>query len=621
MNIADAKDLLLKRDPGFWALLKSLTDKSTQFEELFLLSALRKKARHYKVEQPENRHRTRVAIVGGCNLYPLHELLEHFCEMESQSCEIWLGAYDNYASEIMEEESELYKFRPELLIVLPNLKRCVYTGALTDSTDAQRMEAARLVNSLLVLARKAHDKTQAEIILTNFLLPGAHDLGAFRTRTLGADWTFRKLVNLELGLSAPSYVHICDIEFLGYRLGGPQAQDERAWYESKQPCSADLLVEVAREICRLIVALKRAPRKVLVTDLDNTIWGGVAAEDGLEGIELGDTSPRGEAYKAFQKYILLLKQRGVLLAVCSKNDLDKAVEPFEKHPEMVLRMKDFVSFKANWDPKSDNLRQIASELNLGLDSLVFMDDNPAEIEIVRQFTPEVATILLGPDPSQYVSTLADCRYFEPRSITQEDAGRTAQYHSEAQRKALEAAATDMPAYLDSLDMEATIREFAPADVPRLEQLINKSNQFNLTTRRRTAAEVGAVMNDKDFVGFSVRLKDRFADHGLISVLIGRQSGEVMLIDTWLMSCRVLKRQVEDEALNELARLAKLRGCARLEGVYLPTSKNGMVRDFYDRMNFTLRSEAESKREYDLSLDRFQPIPTRIKIRQRTYESV
>jgi len=309
-----------------------------------------------------------------------------------------------------------------------------------------------------------------------------------------------------------------------------------------------------------------------------------------------------------------------LLAVCSKNDLAKAAEPFEKHPEMLLRMNDFVSFKANWEPKSDNLRQIAAELNLGLDSLVFMDDNPAEIEIVRQFTPEVATILLGPDPAHYVSTLANCRYFEPRSITQEDAARTAQYQSEAQRKALQAAATDMPAYLESLSMEATIREFTPADVPRLEQLINKSNQFNLTTRRRTAAEVTAVMNNKDFVGFSVRLKDRFADHGLISILIGQRSGELMLIDTWLMSCRVLKRQVEDEVLNELARLAKLRACTRLRGMYVPTSKNEMVRDFYGRMNFTLRSETESKREYDLSLDQFQPMTTRIKIRQRTYES-
>ena len=347
--------------------------------------------------------------------------------------------------------------------------------------------------------------------------------------------------------------------------------------------------------------------------------GGVVADDGLEGIELGDTSPRGEAFKAFQKYIVSLKQRGVLLAVCSKNDFAKAAEPFQKHPEMVLKMEDIVSFKANWEPKSENIRAMAPELNLGLDSFVFVDDNPAEIEIVRQFAPEVTTLLLGPDPSNYVAQLADCRLFEPRSITSEDAERTNQYRSDAQRKTLEASVTDMASYLESLQMESVISEFTPVDVPRLAQLINKSNQFNLTTRRRSEAEVLAVMNNENFVGYSVRLKDRFGDHGLISIVIGEKVGDTMRIDTWLMSCRVLKRQVEEEVLNELARLAKLKDCQSLLGTFLPTPKNEMVRDFYARMGFTLTTESETKREFALKLDTFQSIPTKIKITHRAYE--
>ena len=291
-------------------------------------------------------------------------------------------------------------------------------------------------------------------------------------------------------------------------------------------------------------------------DLDNTLWGGVVADDGIEGIEIGDTSPRGEAFKAFQKYIATLKERGTLLAVASKNDYAVAAEVFEKHPEMVLRMDDLVSFKANWEPKSENIRQMAAELNLGLDSFAFVDDNPAEIDIVRQFVPEVETILLGPDAADYVAQLQDCRLFEPRNITAEDAERTSQYQSEVQRQALAASVTDMGAYLRSLEMKGTITEFTPVDVPRLSQLINKSNQFNLTTRRRTEADILALMKDPDYAGFSVRLKDRFGDHGLISIVIGRQEGATMLVDTWLMSCRVLKRQVEDEVLNELARLAQ-----------------------------------------------------------------
>ena len=363
-------------------------------------------------------------------------------------------------------------------------------------------------------------------------------------------------MNLELGLNAPPFVRVCDLEYLANRSGALAGEDARGWFESKQPCSPSLLVDVCREAANLILGLRTPPKKVLVLDLDNTLWGGVVADDGLEGIEIGDTSPRGEAFKAFQKYIRSLKERGVLLAVCSKNDHARAIEAFEKHPEMVLRASDFVSFKANWEPKSDNLRQMAADLDLGIDSFVFVDDNPAEIEIVRQFAPAVTTILLGDDPADYAGQLQDCRLFEPRSITREDQERTGQYRAESERQTLLASAADMDAYLESLAMEAVIREFTPVDVPRLAQLINKSNQFNLTTRRRTEAEVQALIRQPDHVGLSVRLQDRFGDHGLISIVVGRETGDSLVIDTWLMSCRVLKRQVEELVLNELARLAQ-----------------------------------------------------------------
>ena len=620
MDTSQLKKLLLDDDPAFWIQLKLLTNAARDFEELFLLSSLRKKAHARKLANPiAAPKKLRLAIVGGYSLYPLHELIEHLCEVENFPAELWQGDYDNYISEIMDDNSELYAFAPQVVFMLPAERRCTYIGHLTDARKLQQAAAKNVVDSILELARKVNEKTRAEVITTNFMLPARHDLGAFRSRTLGSDWSFRKWVNLEIGLNAPSFLHICDLEFLANRLGGLAARDERSWFESKQPCSSALLVELAREAANLIASLKRAPKKVLVLDLDNTLWGGVVADDGLEGIELGDTSPRGEAFKAFQKYIVSLKQRGVLLAVCSKNDLDKAQEPFQKHPEMVLRLDDIVSFKANWEPKSENIRAMAPELNLGLDSFVFVDDNPAEIEIVRQFAPEVTTILLSADPSDYVAQLADCRLFEPRSITNEDAGRTSQYRSDAQRKNLEASVTDMDSYLTSLEMESAMSEFVPVDVPRLSQLINKSNQFNLTTHRRSEAEVIAVMNDKNFAGFSVRLKDRFGDHGLISIIIGEKVGDAMRIDTWLMSCRVLKRGVEEEVLNELVRLARLKDCQSLLGTFLPTAKNDMVRDFYGKMGFTLTAESESKREFELKLENFQPAQTKIKVISRAYE--
>jgi len=618
MDLSKLKTLLRDGDPAFWPLLALLTRQARDFEELFLLSSLRKKAHDRKLEH-KSAKKTRLAILGGYSLYPFHELIEHVCETENFPVELWKGDYDNYIAEIMDGDSALYEFAPQVVFLLPAERRCAYMGKLTDSREQQEAEARRTVEGLLELAAKINKKTGAEIIMTNFMLPARHDPGAYRARTLGSDWSFRKFVNLELGLQAPSHLTICDWEYLAYRIGGLASRDERGWFESKQPCSPALMVEAAREVAHLIASLKRAPKKVLALDLDNTLWGGVIGDDGLEGIELGDTSPRGEAFKAFQKYVASLKERGVLLTVCSKNDYANAAEPFEKHPEMVLHLEDIVSFKANWEPKADNLRVMAAELNLGLDSFVFVDDNPAEIEIVRQFAPEVTTILLGPDPADYVGQLQDSRLFEPRTITTEDAERTSQYRSDVQRKELQASHTDMDSYLASLDMEAVISEFTPVDVPRLSQLINKSNQFNLTTRRRSEAEVIAVMNDPGQVGYSFRLKDRFGDHGLISVVIGQKSGETMQIDTWLMSCRVLKRQVEEEVLNELARLALARGCHRLEGVYLPTAKNDMVRDFYPRMGFSVLRENGSGREFELKLDTFRTIPTKIKITRRAYE--
>jgi FkbH-like protein len=617
MDLSEIKQLLLGNEPAFWSQLRGLTGQATAFEDLIVLSSMRKKAVARGLARPEGARQTlRLAVLGGYSLYPLHELLIHLLETAGISCEIFLGDYDNYVAEIMDADGALYRFQPQVVFLLPGAQRCRHSGALTDPRETVEAAAKAFAAQLTGFCNTLHERTPAEVLLGNFMLPARRDPGEFRSRTLASDWSFRKFVNLELGLTAPPFVRICDLEFLASRSGALAAEDARGWCESKQPCSPAFLVDVCREVAHLILGLRTPPKKLLALDLDNTLWGGVVADDGLEGIEIGDTSPRGEAFKAFQRYILSLKDRGVLLAVCSKNDHEKAVEPFEKHPEMVLKMKDFVSFKANWEPKSDNLRRIAAELGLGIDSFVFVDDNPAEIEIVRQFAPGVTTILLGSDPSDYAGQLKDCRMFEPRSITAEDARRTGQYLEEIERQSLLTSATDMDAYLESLAMEAVIRDFNPLDVPRLAQLINKSNQFNLTTRRRTEAEVQALIDHPGYVALSVRLEDRFGDHGLISIIIGCISGETLHVDTWLMSCRVLKRQVEETVLNELYCRARARGCTRIEGLYLATKKNDMVRDFYPRMGFQTRAVTTERGDYVLDLDAFQPIPTKIAIRDR-----
>jgi len=592
---------------------------ATSCAELLRLSMLRKKAVKAGLwpHAPETA-RLRVAVIGGCTLFPFSDILEHHLEAFGMACQLWVGSYDNYAAEILGESTGLRDFKPEVTVFLPASRRCVSTGSLADPVEIHRSSAETHVKELLGLCRALNEATGSEVVLTNYLLPGRMDPGPFRARSLGSPWAFRKWVNLELGLRAPAYVQICDVEHLGCRVGNLNAFDDRAWFETKQPFAPDMTGLVAREAALQIRSLKRGPKKVLVMDLDNTLWGGVLADDGLEGIELGDTSPRGEAYKAFQKHVKALMERGVLLAVCSKNESTLAVEPFERHPDMVLKRADIIAFKANWKPKPENLVEIAKELNLGLDSLVFVDDNPAEIDIVRKFLPEVEAVLLGDDPSAFVGILEDSRFFEPHNLTREDATRVDQYRQEQARQQFCAGEKDIRSYLCSLEMHASIEPFQAVDVPRLAQLINKTNQFNLTNRRRAEGEVAALVGDPRHPAFSVRLWDRFGDYGLIQILIGEVKDNALHIDTWLMSCRVLKRGVEALAINECVRLARQLNLGQVIGRYIPTSKNMMVSSIFLDMGFRLVPGTQGEvAEYELEVSDYHDQKHEISIKSRS----
>jgi len=617
-QIEDLKSFLRAKDLRFYSVLLEATAVVTAFDVAITLSTMRRRARASGLF-PTGAKPLRIAVVGGASLRPFADLLEHFtATLAGFEVLLWIGDYDNYIFEIVDEDSELYQFNPEVVLILPSEARCRFTGTFVDPLEIQREQADTVVDDLLELCKTVHDKSGAEIVLGNFRLPPSFDPGSARFTSLSSDYAFRKYVNLQLGFRSPSFVQICDIEFLANRLGTQKAIDDRTWFESKQPFSMDLAVLVAREFAQIVKSMRQAAKKVVVLDLDNTLWGGVVGDDGLEGIEVGTTSPRGEAYRHFQQYLLSLTERGVLLAVCSKNDHDKAVEPFLKLPEMVLRLSDIVNFKANWEPKSENIRQIATELNLGLDSFVFVDDNPAEIDIVKQFVPEVTCIWVGDDPSFFASMLQDSRLFEFRSVTKEDLGRVDLYRQEAKRQELQSTATDMGAYLSSLQMVADVSSFASIDCPRIAQLINKSNQFNLTTRRRTEAEVHDIASSPDKSAFIVRLQDRFGDHGLIAVVIGQVAGKDFIVDTWLMSCRVLKRQVEEITMNEIVRRAKENGCDRVVGVYRPTAKNGMVKELYPRFGFATIESSNDETRFGLDIDAYNEIETKIRIQEVTH---
>ena len=374
------------------------------------------------------------------------------------------------------------------------------------------------------------------------------------------------------------------------RYGIDAWHDPRLWHRSKQEISPAAVPMYGDLVARLLAAAQGRSYKCLVLDLDNTLWGGVIGDDGLNGIVIGQGSAGGEAFAAFQSYAVQLAERGVILAVCSKNDEANALAPFVDHPEMILKQTHISVFVANWRDKAANIRDIAGALNIGLDAIVFADDNPFERALVRRELPTVAVPELPDDPASYARCLSDAGYFEGLAVTIEDRERTRLYAENSRRAALHAVASDLDSYLRSLEMRLLWRRFDTLGLKRIVQLINKTNQFNLTTRRYAEPEVAALIDDPDAFGLQFRLVDSFGDNGIIAVVIGRRSdAETVEIDTWLMSCRVLGRHVEEATLAVVAQTAQAMGASRLVGRYAPTAKNHMVADLYPRLGFVSRA--------------------------------
>ena len=396
------------------------------------------------------------------------------------------------------------------------------------------------------------------------------------------------------------------------RDGTAAWHDPMLWHRAKQEVHLGAATLYGDLVGRLLAARQGRSRKALVLDLDNTLWGGVIGDDGLAGIVVGQGSALGEAFLELQAYARGLTRRGVILAVCSKNDEANALEPFEEHPDMILRRGDIACFVANWNDKAANLREIARRLNIGLDSLVFADDNPAERAIIRRELPEVAVPELPEEPASYATMIAQAGYFEATRLTAEDRERAAQYQANLARAEAapppgEGGGTDMAGYLDSLDMVLQWGRVDPLSAPRVVQLVNKTNQFNLTTRRTTDEAVARLMEDDAALSLQLRLIDKFGNNGIIAVVMGERRGEAMHVTDWLMSCRVLKRGVEAATLNLVALESLRLGAERVTGEFRPTAKNAMVQEHYAGLGFSCEGEdADGATRWTLGLAGFMP---------------
>jgi FkbH-like protein len=388
---------------------------------------------------------------------------------------------------------------------------------------------------------------------------------------------------------------VVDIAGLADTVGLARWHDVGRWHSAKIPFALDFLPIAAEHVLRVVAAWRGLSRKVLVLDLDNTLWGGVIGDDGLDGIVLGQGDGVGEAFLDIQRMAKTLSQRGIVLAVCSKNDDTNAREPFQKHPEMLLKLNDIAAFVANWTDKASNIRAIAKSLELGLDSFVFLDDNPAERDQVRRELPEVGVPEVGDDPALYVQTVLQAGYFESVAFTEDDKQRGAQYLANAQREQIKVEGQSIEEYLRALEMVLQIKPFDTVGLARITQLINKTNQFNLTTRRCDEADVRHWMESPDHVTMQVRVTDKFGDNGIIGVVVAEKKGSDWALPIWLMSCRVLNRRVEEGILNSLASQLREKGAQSVAGVYLPSPKNGLVKEHYARLGFVKTAEADDGR--------------------------
>ncbi|MGB7263959.1 MAG: HAD-IIIC family phosphatase [Terracidiphilus sp.] len=530
---------------------------------------------------------TRVAILGGSTTADVRGMLELFLLANGIRPEFYESGFNRYSEDILFENQELWKFKPDVIFIHTTWRNVSQFPRLMEPEgeveELVRQEVARFVT----LWQRIQSELGALIIQNNFDLPYLRPLGNLdATESYGrANYLLR--LNAEFATYArrhPRFL-INDIHYLSAQLGLDEWDGRTYWYNFRMAVSPTGTIAVAHSVASLVKSVYGKAKKCLVLDLDNTLWGGVVGDDGAQNLILGRDHAVGEAFLDFQRYVKELQCRGVILAVCSKNEIENAKEGLS-HPDSILRIEDFSAFRANWNPKPGNIREIAAELNIGLDTIVFVDDNAAERALVADQLPEVAAPNVGSDVTRFAEILERERYFEVHTVVQDDLNRSAFYKLNAERSAYQSSFRDYGEFLASLDMTAEIAPFSPVYLERITQLINKTNQFNLTTRRYTSAEVDAISQDSAYVTLYGRLADKFGDNGLVSVLIGHAFNDTIEVDVWLMSCRVLNREMELAMFDALIEQCQARGIGKIVGIYIPSKKNGLVAEHYRNLGFS-----------------------------------
>ncbi len=557
------------------------------------------------LEETTQRIKKNIAVLGGSSTHDIVEILELFLLDNGIEPTFYQSEYGLFFEDAVFGNEKLLKFKPDIVFVHTSNRNIKSFPTLSDSKQEIESALEAEFDKFKLVWEKLFETHNCIVIQNNFEMPFARLLGNKDCSDIHGSINFLTRLNQKFYDFSETHTNffINDINYLSAVFGLERYSDPLYWYLYKYSLSLNAIPMLAKSVSDIIKSALGKNKKALVVDLDNTLWGGVVGDDGVEGIKIGSDTPQGQAFSDFGRYLKQLKNMGVMLAVNSKNEYQNAIDGLN-HPEGILRPQDFVEIKANWQTKDLNIIEIAKNLNIMTDSIVFVDDNPAEREIAENGVEGIE----APDIKKvynYINEISKRGYFETTSISSDDLNRNEMYKANAIRKQQQSLFESYEDYLKSLEMTATIKNFEDIYIQRIAQLTNKTNQFNLTTKRFTEAEITEASNDQKNICLYGKLSDKFGDNGVVSVVIGKKNRDVLDIDLWLMSCRVIKRNMEHAMLDTLCEKAKQCGMVYIKGYYFKTEKNVMVKNFYSEMGFETIEQDEQKGVFLLNIEKYQ----------------
>jgi len=572
--------------------MKNITDYFLEYKSL---------QRKLSSEELSHTKKVKIALLSSSTIKGLKEVLFVKCAEFGVIPDIFIGEYNQYNQEIINSNSDFYKFAPDLVFLFIDLQSLLGVEFFSyyELADNNKKDVlASKIDELQALIELIKNRTNCKVVLHNMAVPVRTPLNIIDNKQDLGFIEFVKTINSKLVdvFKKDSQIFIFDYDLFCSRWGKEHLIDYQMYYIGDFIFNMKYYPVLCDEYIAYLKPLLSLTKKCIVLDLDNTLWGGVIGEEGMEGVKLGPT-PEGRPFMEFQQYLLSLFNRGVILAINSKNNPQDALEAIRKHPNMIIREDKFASIQINWNDKATNLKTIASELNIGLDSLVFFDDDQLNREMVKSELPEVKVVELPEDPSMYLKTLMNLSDFNLFNLSDEDKRKGQMYTEQRQRKFLSDSSTDMTSYLKALNIKITIEKANKFNIPRISQLTQKTNQFNLTTKRYMEEDIKRISNNDDYLVFCIQVEDKFGDNGIVGNAIVEKKSQKWIIDTFLLSCRVIGRRIEDAMLCYILKQAEIAGAKKLIGHYIPTKKNIPAKDFYTNNGFLLCSENENEQTW------------------------